>query len=143
MKHGTGIWMDQTKAIIVRVNGDDTSVEHLTTTVEPKHKSTSGVRSKRPYWHRTVNSAKRNELHREGDIRRFFERVETAIGNEVPLIVCGPGEGKEAFCRYLEEHRRARPATATTTSRLTEAQIIARLKAACGVHPERKILRAT
>jgi len=140
--NGIGIWMDQSKAIIVKVRGDEASVERLEADVEAKHRATGGMRASRPYWHRSVNSARRADAIRADAIRRFYADLAKTVGDEPVFLLIGPGEGKEAFARFLADRGRAAPTTAAATSRLSEAQIVARIKTAAG-RPAPRRSRAT
>lgn len=132
MHNGIGIWMDQTKAVIVKMRGDEATVERLEAAVESKHRSTGGTRASRPYWHRSVNSASRADARRAGAIQRFFGDLLRMLGDDALLLLIGPGEGKEAFARYLAQRGHAVPEVGLAASRLSEAQIVARIKAAAG-----------
>jgi len=131
----TGIWIDNSRAVVVRMNGDEAIVKHLDSEVESKHRSTGGIRAKVHYLQRTSVSQTRNREKRENDFRKFFKRVQSEAGQGDNYVILGPGQTKLNFKAYLmssgqDETRFDR--LETTHSRMTDPEIVAMIKERLG-----------
>ena len=144
MSQKIGLWLDYERALIVRLNEASVEIDHINSSVEPKRRSTGGVRSSRPYWHRSVNSAKKQDTRRDQEIQRYFSELEAALGKPDSLYIVGPGEAKQNFRNYLLDDGFSENQVDfcdTSSSRETEGQIVARIKAHFGMDAPRLLPR--
>jgi hypothetical protein len=136
-----GIWIDHKSAIVVHLEDHTYTVTRIASEAERKHRATGGVRGQQPFVHRSVNSGARDEAHRRNDWQRHYERVIQALPIDASVYVLGSGQAKAEFVGYLKRHG---PPTievmgVEATPRLTQGQLIARIKTAFGV--ETRILQ--
>lgn len=141
-----GVWVDHEKALIVTLVGEGHSIKIVQGDVGPKHKSTGGVRSGRPYWHRSIESAKRQSIRRTNQLQHFYHHVEDEILEADQLILLGPGGAKEEFATFLSQNRRfdceKLTASVSVPSHMTEPQIVAHIKKVFGHPAPRKTILA-
>ena len=141
MPRQVGVCIDHKKAVVVFLHGGLGSVKVLLSDVESKHKSTGGTRSSRPFWHRSVESANRQDLHRREGLRRFYEAVGAAIGGCDELVV-GHAAAKEEFLLHFLAQAASKPVirASMTVAHLTEPQIVALVREQFGVAAPRRIM---
>jgi hypothetical protein len=106
MNHKVGIWIDHKKAVIVSASAD-----HVTT--------------------KTLESEERYGRH----LDRYYDEVISQLGQPEALFIFGPGEAKLQLkerlsrSRALSEHI----VEIDTTDKLTDPQIIAKVKEHYGI----------
>lgn len=133
-----GVWICQTKAVVVRLDESGASCVTMTSDIAPRHRSTGGTRAGRAFLHRSVNSTSREEAAREAAIERFFDEVARAVEGADELVVLGPGGARTAFAARLPRGSMTVRAVEPAGSRSSEAQIVARVMAMFGRAAPRK-----
>jgi len=141
----TLVWIDARKAIIVRgVEGEDAepSVERLESEVPAHHRSTGQVRHVPTIRHGGGGAAQTaEEPHRLEHLARFVKEVAARVPDEDHALILGPGTVREHLEHEVREMggRRSlgREVTCVPASRLTERQLVARLRDFVGVSPKR------
>lgn len=125
-----GIWIDHARAIIVRVRGDGSSVQEIESNVESHHKSlgSSGVR---PPGHLHGDASDRFERRRDGELKRYYERVAKACASTERVVVLGPGLAPRELAKHWRARKPAGPpiAAVEAADHMTQRQIIAKVKA--------------
>jgi hypothetical protein len=128
MEHNAGVWIDHKQAIIVFLSGDEVT----TKTVE------SEVGSHGRYSARTSpneGGEKKYEERFGQQLHKYYDEVISELGKPEALLIFGPGEAKLELKERLG-HSKARSETATeieTSDKLTDPQIVAKVKAHFGV----------
>ena len=121
MKRIAGVWIDQEKAVVVDVHGDDL----VTRTIR------SGVRP-RPHWAGAQDGGgeKKYEERHTHELNRFLDDVIAKLDPLTSLYLFGPGEAKLALKRRLAHIPRfAHVASRVESSdKLTDAQIVAKVR---------------
>lgn len=121
MSHDVGVWIDHRKAVIVSI-----AAGHVTTrTLE------SDV-SAHPHFAGSQEGGGEKKYEERHNLRldRFYDDVISQLGQPDALLLFGPGEAK---LQLKERLARARPSSermvaVDTTDRLTDPQIVAKVK---------------
>ena len=124
--------MDAREAIIVRWQDDRARLEWAESEVPARHQATGHVRHDPNVRHGGGGPQAASEPHRLELLERFPEQVATRLPADDELFILGPGtvrEGLERRVREMDEHhRRSRRVSCEASSRLTDRQLIARLR---------------
>lgn len=137
------VWIDAREAVIVRWTGAGSSVDRVASTVPAHHRSTGHVRHE-PLTRHGGGGAPQTagEPHRLEHLGRFVDDVADHLAGDEDVVVVGPGtvhERLEAHLREIDsQNRRSRAITAERTGRLSERQLVARLRAHVGAGPKRR-----
>jgi stalled ribosome rescue protein Dom34 len=128
MDHATGIWLDQSRAVIVQIKEEGIDVTEVPAVIDRKHRSTGGVGASQPFWHRTVTSGTRENERRKHEIQSYFKSVYEAAGGGDKVAIFGPGKMKLGLQDYLLTH--GCPAdqikkVESTHSRMSQGEIVA------------------
>jgi hypothetical protein len=133
-KEFVGIWIDSGGAVLVFLDGDEISIERIVSGVESRFRTSGGSRGKTPYGSQIVTSESKAEQRRKHQHDRFFRKVIEAMGRAGGFLILGPGETKLHFAAAI----RKEPALSTrlrkveTSDRMTERQLVAKVKAFVG-----------
>ena len=85
MKHAVGIWLDQTKAVIVTATNQGVTTATLASHVS-KHPHFTGAQDR--------GGEQKYEARHEAERARFFDEIIERIGHPEAILVFGPGEAK-------------------------------------------------
>ena len=116
-----GVWIDHQKAVIVSASEHDTKVEALRSEVgsHTRYSGSASSEGERQY----------EDRHRE-QLARYYDETIKRLGQPESLLIFGPGEAKLELEARLKASK-ALPRTAVTietADRLTDAQIVAKVK---------------
>jgi hypothetical protein len=144
---GTLVWIDATEAIIVRLHGGRARIECVESDVPPHRRATGHVRHDPAIRHGGGGSPQTaGEPHRIEHLKRFVLDVADRSGSVDDLLILGQGTVHERLARHLAEsdanHGRHRAITCEVSPRLTDRQLIARLRRFAGVEPRRRTVGA-
>lgn len=135
------VWIDSREAIIVRWADGRSDVRHLRSTVPVHHSSSGHVRHDPTIRHGGGGPQWADEPHRLEHLARFMDAVEGDLPANDDLYLVGPGEVHEQLAGRLREHDRRsgirRRIRCDTAARLTDPQLVARLRQAVGSAPRR------
>lgn len=125
-----GVWIDHASARIVELTaGRAPAFKTLLSHAESRHRSTgqSGVP---PPGHIGGNTESHYQNRREEHLHRFYDQVLESITSADGLAIMGPGEAKSELLTRMERINglRARALQTETTTRLSDEQILARVK---------------
>jgi hypothetical protein len=136
----TLVWIDAREAKIVRLRRERADVVRLTSDVPAHHRATGRVRHDPSVRHggggrpQTAGEPRRLE-----HLDRFVADVTDRLAHDGDVLVLGPGTVRERLVRRLragdEHHGRQRTISCETAPRLTDRQLVARLRHAMGVEP--------
>lgn len=143
----TLVWIDAREAVIVHWDGDRAEVERMDSEVPAHHRATGHVRHDPSVRHGGGGAPQTaGEPHRLEHLERFVDQVADRLPPGDDLLILGPGvvhERLEHFVRGADEHLdRARDITCEASSRLTDRQLIARLRRFAGSDPRRRTIGA-
>lgn len=147
----TLIWIDTREAIIARWVDGETSIDRLESEV-PAHRKSTGTVRRQPrhdvglvsggYGHPQTS----DDRHRIEHLNRFLEQVAARLPAADHLTITGPGTVHERLASLVRDgdlqHHHARPVAVESATRLTDRQLIARVKALAGDLPRRRTVGA-
>jgi hypothetical protein len=146
MSDRTLVWIDAREAVIVSSQGEDVSVERVDSDVPAHHRSTGHVRHDPDVRHGGGGPQTAGEPHRLEHLGRFVEEIAKRVPAASDLLILGPGTVRERLERVVREidqsHQRSRTVTCEASSRLTDRQLVARLRRFGGVEPRRQTVGA-
>lgn len=139
----TLVWIDAQEALLLRWQSG-AEVTRLTSEVPPRRRAVSGER-RDP----TVRAGgggvadDQVERHRRAHLERFVRDVAALVPPDDRAVILGPGAVKERLAGELtaedRRHGRDRPVTVEPAGRMTEPQLVARLRELEGVPPPRRV----
>lgn len=139
----TLVWIDAHEAIVARWRGGSAALERLASEV-PDHRRSTGHVRQRPGLVSGGAVAPRptDDPHRQEHVRRFIDSVIAHLPPDDDLCVVGPGRLRLRLERRIRHedlrHGRARVLRGEAAGRMTDAQLVARLRLAVGAAPRRR-----
>jgi hypothetical protein len=138
----TLVWIDSEEAIIVRW-ADRATVERIRSDVPGHHRSTPHLRIDPTIRHGGGGaSADVAERARRDHLRAFLDDVAGHVPDGDDVTVVGPGLVRERLERNLRaddrRHGRGRHVHSAAAERLTEQELVARVRALAGDAPRRR-----
>ena len=126
MNHKVGIWIDHKKAVVVSASASGVTAKTLESEVGP-HTRYSGSQQGR--------GEKKYEDRHDQHLDRYYDEVITQLGQPEALLIFGPGEAKLQLKERLSRSRALsdRIVGIETTDKLTDPQIIAKVKEHYGI----------
>lgn len=143
MAGGTLVWIDSREAVIVRWQDDQAQVERVGSDVPAHHRATGHVRHDPSIRHGGGGGSQTaGEPNRLEHLARFVGQVAQRLPADEDLLILGPGTVREHLERSVRDadahQRRSRVITCAASRRLTDGQLVARLRRFDGVEPRRR-----
>lgn len=143
---GTLVWIDAREALIVRWHGGRAQAERLDSDVPAHHRATGHVRHDSTLGHASGGrSQTAGEPKRLEHLERFIERVAVRLSPGDDILILGSGDVHERLARHVRAAdtvlRSTRAVTCEASTRLTEPQLIARLRHHAGADAPRRTPR--
>lgn len=115
-----GVWIDHSRALIVKCNEDDVvSVTEMLSDVEPnRHEGKSFERL-------TLTNQKVYGERRHNEIKAFSRQVLEAVKDADELAIFGPSDGKKDLKKEIDGHKvlKGKLTTMETADKMTENQL--------------------
>ena len=126
MSREAGIWIDHEKAVIVNISGDRVRTKTLSSDIAP-HPRYAGSQE--------GGGEKKYEERHKNDLDRYYDDVISQVGEQDALLLLGPGEAKLELKARLGRSpaRSERIVAVESTDKLTDPQIVARVKEHYGI----------
>ena len=126
MNHKIGIWIDHKKAVIVSASANGVTAKTLESDVR-SHARFSGPQE--------GGGEKKYEARYGEHLDRYYDEVISELGQPEALLIFGPGEAKLQLKERLSRSRALaeRVVEIETTDKLTEPQIVAKVKEHYGI----------
>ena len=126
MNHKVGIWIDHKKAVVVSASASGVTVKTLESEAGP-HTRYSGPQD--------GGGEKKYEDRHSQQLDRYYDEVITQLGQPEALLIFGPGEAKLQLKERLGRSKALsdRIVGIETTDKLTDPQIIAKVKEHYGI----------
>lgn len=143
----TLVWIDAREAHLASWAAGEVALEKLESDVPAHHKSTGHVGHNPSIRHGGGGRQQTaGETHRQEHLERFIEQVVGRLVTAESVAIIGPGQVRDRLERELRaadarQHRTREIATAPAT-RLTERQLVARLRILAGDEPRRRTVGA-
>lgn len=136
----TLVWIDSEEAIIVRW-ADRASVERIRSDVPGRHRGTGHVHMDPRVRHGGGSGPEDAERARRARLTAFVEDVAERLPPDGDVLVVGPGMVRGRLERSLRaddrRHGRRRRVHAAAAERLTEQELVARVRELAGDAPKR------
>lgn len=142
------VWIDAREAIVVRWQDGTPRVERIDSEVPAHHRATGHVRHDPAIRHGGGGGRQQTagEPHRLEHLSRFVEQVASRLAAEDELVILGPGTVREHLQRHVREidegHHQSRSISCEASPKLTDRQLIARLRHIVGADPRRRTVGA-
>jgi hypothetical protein len=131
MKKNTGLWIDHKEAVLVSLAGDHTQVHRVESGAESHFRPSGGWKSGGTSVAQSVSSEKKSDESRKHQYHAFYQNVMQLLMDSDCIALFGPGEAKIEFAKEVEKvsdlHKKM--STVETCDRLTENQLVAKVKA--------------
>ncbi len=126
MRQDVGVWIDHKKAVIVSIAAGDVTTRTLQSDVEG-HPHYSGSLER--------GGERKYEVRHDQHLDRYYDQVIGQLGTPDALLLFGPGEAKLQLKERLGRSAVAsdRVVAVESTDRLTDPQIVAKVKAHYGL----------
>ncbi|NTU97122.1 MAG: hypothetical protein HGA62_04810 [Chlorobiaceae bacterium] len=130
MKKNTGIWIDHREALVVSMEGDETTVLHIESAAESHFKPSGGWKASGTAVAQSVSNEHSDEERRKHQYHIFYQNVIKLLGDSDAIVIFGAGEAKTELAKEMEStgifHGKVRGVE--TSARITENQFIAKVK---------------
>jgi hypothetical protein len=138
------VWIDAAEATIVQLHGSRAVIERVESDVPAHHRSTGHVRHDPSVRHGGGGGSPQtaDEPHRLEHLRHFVAEIAGRLEPHDELLILGPGTVHERLARLVieadERLGRRREVSCEVSPRLTDRQLIARLRQLAGVEARRR-----
>lgn len=134
MSSKAGVWIDHRQSVIVTLTASGEHVTHIVSNVE-KHLERGGDSPlKGRYEARQVPADDSRQRALTGELNIYYDAVIAALRDYEHVLLFGPGEAKGELHERLVRAKRGPPVVAVETEdKMTDAQIVAKVRAHFGV----------
>ncbi len=135
MSNQVGIWIDHKKAVIVSASAGRVTATTLESEVGPHARYSARAGYPTPEGPKGGGGEKKYEERYGNDLDRYYDEVITQLGQPEALLIFGPGEAKLQFKERLSRTKALSelPVEIETTDKLTDPQIVAKVKEHYGI----------
>jgi len=142
----TLVWIDAREAVITRWHAGEVRLERLLSDVPSHHRATGHVRYDPAIRHGGSAPKDAGEARRLEHLARFVDLVATHVPPDDEVLILGPGTVRERLEHRISEAdrhaSRTRGVASQATARLTERQLVARLRNLAGADRRRRTVGA-
>ncbi|MDF1577453.1 MAG: hypothetical protein P1P81_03305 [Desulfobulbales bacterium] len=130
MTQRVGIWVDHKEAILVSVTDTETTLQRIESHAESNFRPSGGWKASGTNVAQAVSKEQKAEERRRHLFHSFYHGVIEKIGKADFIYLSGPGEAKLELAKEVEKIKgpRGRIAAVEPSDRLTENQIVAKVK---------------
>src|ERR1700690_4300762 len=133
-----GVWLDHRKAIIVGLTPHGVETVEILSRVEKHGERAGDSPLKGPYEARQVPRDDRRQYALTGELNGYYDAVIDALGEFGRVLILAPGEAKgELLARLVHRKLADRIAAIETEDKMSEAQIVAKVRSFFGVESPR------
>ena len=135
MNDKVGIWIDHKKAVIVSASADRVTAKTLESEVGPHARYSGRAGYPTPDGPQDGRGEKKYEERYGQHLDRYYDEVINQLGLPEALLIFGPGEAKLQLKERLSHSKAPSQPTVEieTTDKLTDPQIIAKVKEYYGI----------
>jgi hypothetical protein len=135
MNHKVGIWIDHKKAVIVSASADNVTATTVESDVGPHARYSDRAGYPTPDGSHDGGGEKKYEERYDQHLDQYYDEVISRLGQPEALLIFGPGEAKLQLKERLSRSRALseRIVRVDTTDKLTDPQIVARVKEHYGI----------
>jgi hypothetical protein len=138
MSSTAGVWIDHRQSVVVTLTADGEHIAHIASNVE-KHPERAGDSPlKGSYEAHQVPADNSRQRALTGKLNVYYDTVIAALHDCENVLLFGPGEAKgELHKRLLKGELGSRVAAVETEDKMTDPQIIAKVRAHFGISAPR------
>jgi hypothetical protein len=135
MSHRVGIWIDHKQAVIVSASADRVTAKTLQSDVGPHARYSAGAAYPTVDGPHGGGGEKKYEQRYDEHLDQYYDKVIRDVGHPEALLIFGPGEAKLQLKERLSRSKAFadRIVGVETTDKLTELQIVAKVKEHYGI----------
>jgi hypothetical protein len=135
MRHQAGIWIDHKRAVIVSASEGRVTVKTVESQIGPHERYSDQAAYPTPDGSRGGGGEKHYEHRYDQHLDRYYDEVIKQVGEPDALLIFGPGEAKLQLKERLSRSkiRSERVVGIETTDKLTDPQIVAKVKGHYGI----------
>jgi hypothetical protein len=125
-----GIWIDHKEAVLVSVEKIQAKIERIESNAESHFRASGGWKASGTNVAQSVSKEQKADARRMQQYRNFYKEVIEKAGKDSNIYIFGPGEAKLELKKEIEKIKgqQARIAAVEASDRLTENQIVAKVK---------------
>jgi hypothetical protein len=123
----TGIWIDQEKAFLIRLEGDkEPVIKRIKSDVESRVRIKGEEKVSARFGNAFIDDQEKKQSRQRNERKRYFDEIIGKVRDDDYIFLFGPGKGKEELKNAIEkEHSmRAKVLAFETTDRLTKNQLL-------------------
>jgi hypothetical protein len=125
-----GVWIDHNKAVVAVIDEGNETLETVESNVGRHAGPSGGSGTSTPWAPHTANREHARERRYEQHLVKFYQHVIGRLGRPEQLMLIGPARAKNDLKAELEKSMlRDVPTVLETTDEMTDAQVMARLRA--------------
>ncbi len=130
MSSNVGVWIDHRQSVVVTLTTNGERIAHIISNVEKHLERRGDSPLTGPYEARQVPADDSRQRALTGELNIYYDAVIAALRDCESIIVFGPGEAKgELHERLTKAKLGARVLAVETTDKMTDPQIIAKVRA--------------
>ena len=135
MNHKVGVWIDHKKAVIVSASANRVTAKTLESEVGPHARYSGRAGYPTPDGSQDGRGEKKYEGRHGQHLDQYYDEVISLLGHAEALLIFGPGEAKLQLKERLSRFKllSERIVGVETTDKLTDPQIIAKVKEHYGI----------
>jgi hypothetical protein len=135
MTHQVGIWIDHKKAVIVTASAEGVRATTLQSDVGPHARYSARAGYPTPDGPQGGRGERKYEHRYDQHLDQYYDEVISRLGQPDAVLIFGPGEAKLQLKERLRRSKALseRIVRIETTDRLTDRQIVAKVKKHYGV----------
>ena len=130
MKSHAGLWIDHREAVIVLLTGSGEEIKHIHSAAE-KQPRREGEPDHGKFEAQQAPADDSRQREYTGHLAHYYDAIVTYLRDAGEVLIMGPGEAKGELKKQFEKHNNPvapRVLTLETTDKLTEHQIVAKVK---------------
>jgi hypothetical protein len=135
MNQNVGVWIDHKKAVIVSASADRVTARTLESGIGPHARYSGRAGYPTPNGPSDGRGERDYEARSGEHLNRYYDEVISRLGQPDRLLIFGPGEAKLQLTERLAHSaaKCARPIEIETTDKLTDPQIVAKVREHYGI----------
>jgi len=135
MNPQVGIWIDHEKAVIVSASASGVTVHTLESAIGPHDRYSDRASYPTPDGPKESGGEKKYEQRHDEHLDRYYDEVISRLGQPEAILLLGPGEAKLQLKARLDRSKAmsARVVGVETTDRLTDQEVVSKVKAHYGI----------
>jgi hypothetical protein len=123
----TGIWIDQDRAILIRLEGNkEPVIKTVKSDVESRVRIAGEEKVSARFGNTFIDDQEKKQRRQRHERKRYFDEIISLVKEDDYLFLFGPGRGKQELQKAVQKLKgvRARIMQLETTDRMTKNQML-------------------